>query len=160
MADKRLLSSFYVEDLLFGLAVEIVQEVTSGVKLTPVPLAPPLVRGLLNLRGQIVTAIDLRRCLQLSDRPADQMPVDLILRTDDGGTSLLVDRVGDVLEVDDADFEPPPATLRGRLQELIRGAYKLDGRLLLALEPAKVLSEIATVVPSSSDRASSRAGNL
>lgn len=154
MAATHLVASFYIDDLLFGLDVTMVQEVTDGVKLTPVPLAPPAVRGLLNLRGQILTAIDLRRSLQLPDRPADQRPVNLILRTDDGGTSLLVDRISDVLEVDDASFEPPPATLRGRLRELIRGAYKLDGCLLLALDAAVVVGEIAAMVADGDTRPS------
>ena len=140
MAGTQQYSSCFVDDLLVGIKVEAVQEVTSGSELTPVPLAPALVSGLLNLRGQILTAIDLRRCLQLGDRPADQRPVHIILRTDDGCVSLLVDQVGDVLEVNDEDFEVPPRTLRGRLRDLITGAYKLDGRLLLVLNPVGVLA--------------------
>ena len=133
-------SSCIVDDLLVGIKVEDVQEVTSGSDLTPVPLASPLVSGLMNLRGHIVTAIDLRRCLHLCDRPADERPIHLILRTDDGCVSLLVDQVGDVLDVDDEDFEEPPRTLRGSLRTLITGAYKLDGRLLLALNTGGVLA--------------------
>jgi len=140
VAGTQQYSSCFVDDLLVGIKVEAVQEVTSGSELTPVPLAPALVSGLLNLRGQILTAIDLRRCLQLGDRPADQRPVHIILRTDDGCVSLLVDQVGDVLEVNDEDFEVPPRTLRGRLRDLITGAYKLDGRLLLVLNPVGVLA--------------------
>ena len=142
MAHKQQLASCFVDDRLFGIDVATVQEVMSGVELTPVPLAPPIVGGLLNLRGQIVTAIDLRRCLQLPDRPADQLPVNLILRTDEGCTSVLVDAVGDVLEVDDDDFECPLETLRGRSRELNRGAYKLDGRLLLVLDTDEMLKGI------------------
>src|SRR5262249_62349510 len=73
-----------------------------------VPLAPPVVRGLINLRGQIVTAIDLRRRLELDDRPADRPPVNVVLHTDDGAVSLLVDEIGDVLHVPAAAFERPP----------------------------------------------------
>lgn len=140
MAGTQLYSSCVVDDLLVGIKVEAVQEVTSGSELTAVPLASPLVSGLLNLRGHIVTAIDLRRCLQIGDRPADERPIHLILRTDDGCVSLLVDQVGDVLEVDEADFEVPPKTLRGRMRTLITGAYKLDGRLLLVLDTDAVLA--------------------
>ena len=139
MGDRHQYSACHVGDLLVGVRVEAVQEVTSASELTPVPLAPAVVSGLLNLRGQIVTAIDLRRCLLLEDRAADQAPVHLILRTDDG-VSLLVDDVGEVLEVDDDDFEMPPPTLRGRLRELITGAYKLDGRLLLVLDTDSALN--------------------
>ena len=84
------------------------------------PLAPPVVRGLINLRGQIVTAIDLRRRLELRDRPADQLPVNVVVHTDDGAVSLLVDEIGDVLEVPENAFERPPETLQGTARELIR----------------------------------------
>ncbi len=140
MAEQRQYASCVVGDLLVGIRVEEVQEVTSGAELTPVPLAPPLVSGLLNLRGHIVTAIDLRRSLQAGDRPPDARPVNLILRADDGGVSLLVDQVGDVVEVDNDDFAAPPPTLRGRLRELIAGAYKLDGKLLLVLDTEALLA--------------------
>ncbi len=103
------------------------QEIIRYQEMTRVPLAPPVVCGLINLRGQIVTAIDLRRRLELSDRPADQLPVNVVVHTDDGAVSLLVDEIGDVLEVSEKLFEPPPETLRGPARELIRGAYKLPG---------------------------------
>jgi purine-binding chemotaxis protein CheW len=140
MAGVSQYTSCLVGDLLVGIPVEAVQEVTSGADLTPVPLASPLVSGLLNLRGEIVTAIDLRQCLQLSDRAADQRPVNLILRTDDSCVSLLVDQVGDVVELDPAQVEPPPRTVRGRIRELITGVYKLDRRLLLMLDTESVLA--------------------
>src|SRR5258706_855724 len=101
VGDKQKYVSCFVGDLMVGIKVEVVQEVTSGSELTRVPLAPPVVSGLLNLRGQIVTTIDLRRCLQVVSRPADERPVHLILRIDDGCVGLVVDQVGDVLEVDD-----------------------------------------------------------
>jgi purine-binding chemotaxis protein CheW len=140
MAEKRQYTSGLVDELFVGIRVEAVQEVAGECELTRVPHAPACVGGLLNLRGQIVTAIDLRPCLQASDRPAGQRPVNLILRTDDGCVSLLMDQVGDVLEVEDNDFEPVPSTLEGRLRELITGVYKLDGRLLLVLDTDKVLA--------------------
>jgi len=133
-------ASCFVGDLIVGIRVDAVQEVTSLSELTPVPLASSLVSGLLNLRGEIVTAIDLRRCLELADRPADRRPVNLILRTDDDSrVSLLVDQVGDVLEVDPAEIEAPPRTVRGRIRELITGVYKLDRSLLLILDTKSVL---------------------
>ncbi len=145
MAERHHFASCLVDDLFFGIEIEKVQEVAVGAEITPVPLSSPLVRGLLNLRGHIVTAIDLRRCLQLSERPADRQPVSLILRTDGAWVCLLVDGVGDVLEVNDDDFEFPPETLRGRSREFIRGAYKLDGSLLLALDTERVLNDPAVV---------------
>jgi purine-binding chemotaxis protein CheW len=141
VAEKRSYATCRVGHLLVGVAVEAVQEVTASAELTPVPLAPPVVSGLLNLRGQIVTAIDLRRSLRLADRPADQSPINLILRAEGGSIGLLVDAVGDVLEVHEDDFEAPPATLRGHLRELITGAYKLDHGLLLVLDTERVVEE-------------------
>ena len=140
MSETTLYASCRVGDLLVGVNVEAVQEVTEGSELTPVPLASPLISGLLNLRGEIVTAIDLRRCLLLDERPAGLQPVHVILRTADRSVSLLVDEVGEVLVVESDDFEAPPRTLRGRLRELISGAYKLDGGLLLALDIDGVLA--------------------
>jgi purine-binding chemotaxis protein CheW len=140
VAGKQQYTSCFVDDLLVGIKVEALQEVTVGSELTPVPLASPLVSGLLNLRGQVVTAIDLRRCLELRDRPSGQRPVHVIMRTEDGSVSLLVDQVGDVLHLDESDCEPAPRTLRGRLRDLITGAYKLDGRLLLVLDTERALA--------------------
>jgi purine-binding chemotaxis protein CheW len=140
VTERKQFSSFFVDGLFFGIEVAKVQEVMGAIYMTPVPLAPPAVRGLINLRGQIVTSIDLRCCLQLNERPADQVPVNLILYTDDGCTSLLVDDVGEVLEVDETTFEPPPETLQGRPRELIRGAYKLDNRLMHVLDFERTLN--------------------
>src|SRR5262245_30399980 len=107
--------------------------------MTRVPLAPAVVRGLINLRGQIVTAIDLRRRLEFAERPADQLPVNVVVRTDDGAVSLLVDEIGDVLQVPETLFERPPETLRGTARELIQGTYKLQDRLLLILDPERTV---------------------
>jgi purine-binding chemotaxis protein CheW len=139
MDEKRHFCSFFVEDFLFGIAVQRVQEVASSVEMTPVPLAPPKVCGLINLRGQIVTAIDLRSCLELGERPIGQTPINVILHTEDGYASLLVDRVGEIVEVDENDFELPPETLRGPVRELIQGAYKLDNKLMHVLDLDRAL---------------------
>jgi methyl-accepting chemotaxis protein len=78
-----------------------------------VPLAPPVGGGQINLRGQIVTALALRHLLELCERPACRLPMNVVLRTDDGPLSLLVDQIGDVVELSEEAFEPPPETLRG-----------------------------------------------
>ena len=139
MADQHQYCTFYVDGHYFGLDVLKVQEIIRYQEMTRVPLAPPVVRGLINLRGQIVTAIDLRRRLELEARHDDQLPVNVIVRTDDGAVSLLVDKIGDVLDVEESLFEPPPETLRGTPRELIRGAYKLNDRLMLLLDIDKAL---------------------
>src|SRR5215831_17402923 len=131
MPDEHQYCTFLVDGQYFGVDVTTVQEVIRYQEMTRVPLASPVVRGLINLRGQIVTAIDLRRRLGLNDRPADELPVNVIVHTDDGAVSLLVDEIGDVLEVSEKLFERPPETLRGTARELIRGAYKLPNQLLL-----------------------------
>jgi purine-binding chemotaxis protein CheW len=102
--------------------------------MTRVPLAPANLGGLINLRGQVIPAVDLRRRLGFPDRVAGQPPMDVILHTRDGLVSLLVDGIGDVVEVPDEAFEEPPETLHGIGRELIRGAYKLDDALLLLLD--------------------------
>jgi len=131
MANERQLCTFTLGDQYFGLDVLKVQEIIRAQEMTRVPLAHPVVRGLINLRGQIVTAIDLRRRLDMPDRPSELLPVNIVVQTDDGAVSLLVDEIGDVLEVSESAFERPPETLRGTARELILGAYKLKDRLLL-----------------------------
>lgn len=139
MSDDRKFCTFTLEGMLFGVEVLKVQEVIRFQEMTRVPLAPFAVRGLINLRGQIVTAIDLRRRLELSERPPDQPPMNVVIRANDEAVSLLVDEIGDVREVDEDAFERPPETLKGVARGLIRGAYKLKDRLLLVLDTEKAM---------------------
>ncbi len=134
MAQTKQFCTFFLNGFFFGVEVLKVQEVIRYQKMTRVPSAPPTIEGLINLRGQIVTAIDLRRRLEFSPRPAGQLPMNVVIRTDDGAVSLLVDEMGDVLEVEDETFERPPETLKGTARELVRGVYKLKDRLLLILD--------------------------
>ena len=129
--------TFTLDGLLFGVEVSSVQEVIRFQEMTEVPLAHGVVRGLINLRGQIVTALDLRRRLDLAERPANERPMNIVVRTEDGAVSFLVDEIGDVVEVDESTFERPPETLRGSARTLIPGAYKLADRLLLVLDTAR-----------------------
>jgi purine-binding chemotaxis protein CheW len=131
--------TFHVSGLFLGVEVTCVQEVIRSQPLTSVPLSPAIIAGLMNLRGQIVTAIDLRRRLGLPEREADRQPINVVIRSAEGAISLLVDEIGDVIEVDDESFERPPETLDTAARELIRGAYKLDGRLLLVLDAARAV---------------------
>jgi purine-binding chemotaxis protein CheW len=142
VAGESLYCTFFLDGQCFGVEVRRVQEVVRRQPTTPVPLAPAAVRGLINLRGQIVTAIDLRRRLGLPDRPDDAESVNVVIRTGAGAVSLLADDVGDVLPVPDDAFEPPPEGLRGPARELIRGVYKLDGLLLRALDLDRVLDAL------------------
>ena len=148
MPAVRHLCTFFLDDLYFGIEVSKVQEVILYQEMTRVPLAPPVVRGLINLRGHIVTAIDMRRRLDLPALPADKRPMNVVIRTSDGPVSLLVDEIGDVLEVDADTYERPPEILRGAARDLIQGAYKLDGRLLLTLNSERAAS-VRTMNPES-----------
>jgi purine-binding chemotaxis protein CheW len=104
--------------------------------LTPVPLAPPEIAGLLNLRGQILPAIDLRRRLGFAEEGATRS-VSVIFASPDGPVDFLADHVGDVLTLDATSWEEPPDTLKGRLREAVQGVHKLKDQLLLVLDPAK-----------------------
>ena len=114
-----------------------VQEVIRSLEMTRVPLAPAVVSGLINLRGQIVTAVDLRRRLELDPAPPGQLAMNVVVRSEDGAVSLLVDEIGDVLEVDQSTFELPPETLRGSVRGMILGVHKLNDRLMLVLDTEK-----------------------
>ena len=134
------LATFWLDGDLYGVEVEHVQEVLRSQGITRVPLAPPAVAGLINLRGQVVTAIELRERLGRRPRPEGQEAVVIVVRLHGEAVSLLVDAIADVVDVDPADFEAPPDTLDGSARELIRGAFKLDGQLLLALDVQKAVS--------------------
>jgi purine-binding chemotaxis protein CheW len=133
-------TTFLVGDQLFGIEVESVQEIIRYQPMTPVPLSSPAVAGLINLRGEVIPAVDVRQRLAPWSRGAVEEPVNVVVRTDHGPVSLLVDQIGAVVDARDDDFEPPPETLIGPARALIRGAYKLDTELLLALDVAGVVT--------------------
>jgi purine-binding chemotaxis protein CheW len=140
MAHTKQFCTFFLNGLYFGVEVLKVQEVIRYQEMTRVPLAPVMIRGLINLRGQIVTAIDLRHRLELPARAEHELPTNVVVRSDDGAVSLLVDEIGDVVEVDENTHEPPPETLTGVARELIDGVYKLKDRLLLVLDIEKTVN--------------------
>ena len=136
---SRQYATFEVDNQLFGLDVAKVQEVLSFDEYTPVPLAPESVGGLFNLRGQVIAAVDFRVQLGLPPRDTTRPAMNVIVRTQDEPVSLLVDRIGEVVDLNDTDFEPPPDTLTGPSRDLITGAFKLDGRLMLALDTTRAV---------------------
>ena len=133
------LSTFLVGDLLFGVDVLCVQEVLRYQHMTPVPRAPRVIEGLINLRGQIVTALDMRRRLNLPARDEGETPMNVVIRRNDGAVSLLVDEIGDVLPVDAANYEEPPDNLDAETRKIVRSVYKLKDRLLLVLDGERVV---------------------
>ncbi|HUI57894.1 MAG TPA: chemotaxis protein CheW [Bryobacteraceae bacterium] len=132
-------ATFIVGELFFGIDVLRVQEVLRYQEMTRVPLSPVVAEGLINLRGQIVTALDMRRRLALPPRPPERLPMNLVVRADEGPVSLLVDEIGDVLQLDQSAFEAAPDNVSTSARDLIRGVYKLKDRLLLVLDPDKTL---------------------
>lgn len=134
------LSTFHVGKYLFGVDVALVQEVVRLQSITPVPLAQPEIAGLINLRGEVLTAIDLRVRLGMAPLEVDRDPVNVVIRVDEEPVSLLVDEIGGVLEVSQVPFENTPTTVSERLRDLLLGAYTLPDRLLLALNARKVLA--------------------
>ena len=132
-------STFHIGDLLFGIDVMRVQEVLRYQEMTKVPLAPDVVRGLINLRGQIVTAVDLRQRMNLQPLSDDKLPMNIVVRSAEGVVSLLVDEISDVLEVHKSAYENPPHNLPIEQRNLIEGLYKLDEQLLLVLDIERVL---------------------
>lgn len=140
MDEKQQFSTFYVDGLFFGVEVEKVQEVLRHQDMTRVPLAPPVVRGLINLRGQIVTAMDLRHRLELGQAPPGDRPMNVVIRTADGAVSLLVDEIGDVVEAGAESFEEPPDTLQPGARAMLLGVHKLSDRLMHVLDCAKVVT--------------------
>jgi purine-binding chemotaxis protein CheW len=139
MSSARQFCTFHVGPLFLGIEVRLVQEVIRAQAMTRVPLAARAVRGLINLRGQIVTAIDLRERFGMPPAERDRAPMNVVVCTEAGPVSLLVDEIGDVLEVGDADYEDPPETLDAVSRELIQGVYKLPDRLLLVLDTEAAL---------------------
>lgn len=137
MAQPHQFCTFYLDKLMFGVELQKVQEVMRHLELTEIPLAPDVVSGLMNLRGQIITAIDLRHRLELPNRPDDILPMNVVIRSADGAVSFLVDEIGDVVEVDDESFESPPETLQGKVREVILGVHKLERHLMHVLDTDK-----------------------
>lgn len=139
-ADDLRYCTFHLADLYLGVPVMEVQEVIRSQETTRVPLVSDVVHGLMNLRGEIVTTLDLRRRLDLPAIDDGTEPMNVVIRTDDGTLSLLVDRIGDVLELDADGFEAPPATLRGVSRDLVSAVHKLDDDLLLILDLGRLLA--------------------
>jgi purine-binding chemotaxis protein CheW len=138
-SEQRDFVSVTIADQLFGIPVLQVQDVLGPQRITRIPLAPGEVAGSLNLRGRIVTAIDIRTRLGLPPRPESKQAMSVVV--DHGGElySLLVDTVGEVLSLDGGDAERNPATLDPVWREVSAGIYRLDGTLLVVLDVARVL---------------------
>ena len=130
--------TFSVNGQLLGTPAQLVQEVIPNPEITPIPLAHPAISGLINLRGQIGLAIDLRRRLGIADRTTGPPPVHVVVRVCDQAISLIVDEIGDILEVTEETWERTPETVPAFVREVVSGVYKLPDNLLLALDIDRV----------------------
>jgi purine-binding chemotaxis protein CheW len=132
--------SFVVNGQLLGIPVNTVQEVLNPQSITPVPKAPREITGLLNLRGQIVTAVNLRRRLGLEDLPSDRESMNVVVRHHNESFSLLVDEVGDVINVDAESLQPAPQTLDPLWKSVTTGVFRLERQLFVILDVGTILT--------------------
>lgn len=128
-----------IDGQMFGIPILQVQDVLGEIKVTRIPLAPPQVSGSLNLRGRIVTAIDVRKCLGLPPLADTDKRMSVVVIHDDELYSLIIDKVGDVLTLHEKDFEQNPATLDITWKSVSLGVYRLDGKILVILDVPKLL---------------------
>ncbi|MBF0492234.1 MAG: purine-binding chemotaxis protein CheW [Deltaproteobacteria bacterium] len=139
MFKNKLFCTFYLDKHYFGVEASKVQEIIRYQVMSRVPLANGVVQGLINIRGQIVTALDLAKRLGLESKKKEKKAMNVVIKTDEGAVSLMVDEIGDVIEMEEENFENCPETLYGPIRELIVGTYKLKEKLLLVLDTNKVV---------------------
>ena len=135
--ENRQFSTFYIADRMYGIDVMRVQEITRALPMARIPLAPHFVHGLINLRGQISTAIGLRELFEIKEAtPPEQMNV--VCKLNEVLASFLVDRIGDVMELESKDFEPAPETIPEGIRKFVEGVYKTPGTLLSVINVDRV----------------------
>ena len=134
--------SFYIDDQIFGLDVAQVLDVVHLPPIVPMPLAQPEVQGLANLRSRVVTMIDVRTCLGLSPHPNPESAMAIVTEKNDAYYGLIIDRIGDVLTLKNADFAPAPSTLPALWQRCAAGIYKLNQSLLVVFHLDHMILEL------------------
>jgi purine-binding chemotaxis protein CheW len=153
MSHVKQLTTFYIGKDLYGIEVSWVQEVTGNLPIVKVPLAPDHVRGLINLRGQIAAAIGLRQLFGLAEKPASSASdlegtlgqMSVVCKFDGNLVALLVDEIGDVMEVSSDIFEAPPKTVPSLVRRFLGGVYKTESALLSLIDVERVFDEISNV---------------
>ncbi len=124
---------------LFGIPVSLVHDVFVPQSITPVPLSPPEVAGVLNLRGRVVTAIDVRQCLGLASRPIGGRGMAVGIEKNNEAYGLIIDEVGEVLTLQPHAYERNPANLDPKWRRISHGVYRLDGNLMVILDVDRLL---------------------
>jgi purine-binding chemotaxis protein CheW len=145
IATMRDFLTLRIHGQLFGVPILQVQDVLGQQRVTKIPLAPPQVAGSLNLRGRIVTAVDVRKCLALSGQSEETKQMSVVVENDSELYSLIIDRVGDVLSLPDSDFENTPATLDPTWRSVALGVYRLPEELLVILDVSKLLNSLSSL---------------
>lgn len=145
MIDKttsQLLTTFYIGGQIYGIEVMKVQEVTGNPNIVPVPLSPPFVKGLINLRGQLATALALSELFKSSSTSVDS-PMSVVCRIEGNLVSLMVDAIGDVIEAEGRSFETAPDTIPADVRRYIKGIYKMNGALLSVVDLEMLAKELS-----------------
>ncbi len=132
-------STFWVDERLYGVNIKMVQEITKSMNVTEVPLAPTYIKGLINLRGQIATAVGLRELFDIKPSNAENGKINVVCKSESYLLSLVVDEVGDVLELDDPLFEMTPETVSPEVSKFMSGVYKLPNNLLSVIDIQKII---------------------
>lgn len=135
-------TTFLIGDCLYGIDVMCVQEAVKSMPITKVPLAPPQVIGLINLRGQVATAIGLREIFKMKPNPSQDM-MNVVCTAENMLLSLIVDEVGDVIEVDLADYETVPSTIVEETRRFLSGVYKTKSQLLSVIDLSEICKHLA-----------------
>lgn len=141
IAQTAQFSTFFVAGRLYGIDVQEVQEVTRTLPITQIPLSPPFIKGLINLRGQIATAIGLRELFGLEPNSTGES-MNVVCSTEGVLISLLVDKIGDVIEVSPDSFEPAPDTIGANIRRFMQGVHKISGPLLSVIEAHKIVTAL------------------
>ncbi len=137
----RQFSTFTIDGRLYGIDVMKVQEVTKPLAVTLMRTAPPFIKGLINLRGRIATAIGLRELFGLSPDPSVQK-MTVVCKVEDILISLLVDNIGDVVEVSEKEFECSPLSIPANIRSYMQGVYKTDTTILSIINLEVILKEL------------------
>ena len=139
-AEELEYATFYVGDVLLGIQIREVQEINRNLDLTVVPHGPAHVRGVMNLRGEVVTVVDLRVVFGLPPGEVTRSTRNIVLSSGDERISLLVDRIADVVTAREDKIESPPGNLSGIEDRFFSGVHRLENELLLIVDVEEVLS--------------------
>lgn len=137
-------STFYISDRLYGIEVTEVQEIVKPMDMTFVPLAPKHVRGLINLRGQVATAIGVRELFDLHDEAPEKL-MNVVCNIENQLISLQVDEIGDVVEVNESNYEITPQTVPEKTKRFLSGVYKREEKLLSIIDINKIVKHLNNV---------------